>query len=101
MRIDVTKDVEAKVIVKGSVTLNSNRVDGMYSTLAPNTNLEINVENGSTRLETCGNSVIDIGGEVEAPSTLTFAGAGYTCDQTKVLFPGTVVPPDCQDCPSN
>ncbi len=77
----------------------------MFSSLNTNTNLEINVESSGATLETCGNGDEDIGGEVVAPSTLTFSGDGYTCNQAKVSFDGpggsTVVEPDCQDCPSN
>ena len=76
----------------------------MYSFLYSNSNLEIDVENGST-LESCGNDDDDIYGEVEASATATFSGTGYTCDQNKVVFEGigggtvgTVVPPNCQDC---
>jgi len=97
LNIGVTGEANAQVIVKGKVTLNSNGGDGMYSSLNPNTKLEINVESGAT-LNSCGNSVIDIGGEVEAPSTLTFLGTGYTCEQTKVLIIGTVDEPVCQSC---
>jgi len=93
--------VDAQLIVKGKVTLNSNNI-GMYSNLNPSTNLEINVENGST-LESCGNGFRDISGEVPLSATATFSGTGYTCDQAKVQFNGggTVVPPNCQACPSN
>ena len=99
--IGVESGVEAKLIVKGKVTLNSNGFAGMYSFLYSNSNLEIDVENGST-LESCGNIVYDISGEVVASATATFSGDGsYTCDQaTKVVFTGdgTVVGPVCQPC---
>ena len=76
----------------------------MYSFLYSNSNLEIDVENGST-LESCGNIVYDISGEVVASATTaTFSGDGsYTCDQAKVVFngDGTVDEPVCQACPSN
>ena len=101
-------NTKAKVIVKGKVTLNSNGEYGMYSFLNTNTNLEINVENGRSTLETCGNGDEDIGGNVPATASATFSGTGYTCDQAKVQFfdsdgggtVGTVVPPVCQACPS-
>jgi len=102
MYIGIDSGVEAKLIVKGEVTLNSNGLAGMYSFLYSNSNLEIDVENGST-LESCGN-YIDIYGYVTAFATATFSGDGsYTCDQAKVVFngDGTVVPPNCQACPSN
>jgi hypothetical protein len=96
MYIDVSNGVEAELIVKGNVTLNSNNI-GMYSFLRANTKLEINVENGST-LESCGNIVKDINGYVTGAAT--FSGTGYTCDQNKVVFEGdgTVDEPVCQDC---
>ena len=94
---------EAKLIVKGEVTLNSNGF-GMNSFLGANAKLEINVENGST-FETCGNIDYDIYGTVDATATATFSGTGYTCDQAKVVFigdnggtVGTVDEPVCQDC---
>jgi hypothetical protein len=100
--INVDSGVEAEFIVKGNVNINSNDGYGMYSFLGANTKLEINVENGST-LESCGNDDYDISGEVVASATATFSGDGsYTCDQAKVVFngDGTVVPPNCQACPS-
>jgi hypothetical protein len=104
MYIGVDSGVEAKLIVKGEVTFNSNGngFAGMYSFLYSNSNLEIDVENGST-LESCGNTQFDIYGQVPANATATFSGTGYTCDQAKVVFNGgfTVVPPNCQACPSN
>jgi len=101
--IGVGTGVDAELIVKGEVTFNSNGFYGMYSSLNPNANLEINVENGSTStLETCGNSPFDIGGSVSTPATVDFSGTGYTCNQAKVSFDGpggsTVVKPVCQSC---
>ena len=95
--------VNAQLIVKGNVNINSNG-DGMFSFLEANTKLEINVENGST-LESCGNTQFDIYGTVDATATATFPGTGYTCDQAKVVFigdnggtVGTVDGPVCQPC---
>ncbi len=100
--IGVAGGANAQVTVKGENTFNSNGFAGILTGLPPNNNLEINVESGAT-LNSCGNSQFDIEveGSVHPDATLTFLGTGYTCDQTKVSFPGTVVPPDCQDCPSN
>ncbi len=90
--------VDAELIVKGEVTFNSNGSYGMYSLLAPNTNLEINVENGSTStLETCGNSRFDIYVSNNG-STATFFGDGYTCGKVASEVLGTVVGPVCQAC---
>ena len=75
----------------------------MYSFDYSNSNLEIDVENGST-LESCGNDDYDIYGQVPASATATFSGDGsYTCDEAKVVFNGggTVDEPVCQACPSN
>jgi hypothetical protein len=103
MSIGVDSGVEAKLIVKGEVTLNSNGIAGMYSFLSYsyfNPNLEIDVENGST-LESCGNGAYDIYvySEVEVAGAATFSGTGYICDQDKVEF-GNVDDdkPVCQDC---
>jgi hypothetical protein len=96
--IDVYSGVEAKLIVKGSVTLNSNGLVGMYPFLEANTKLDIVVDNGST-LESCGNGVSDIEGYVAASATATFSGTGYICDQTNLFGGGTVVEPVCQACP--
>jgi len=97
-------NVNAQVIVKGKVTLNSNGGVGI-DIINPNSNLEINVESSGATLETCGNIGLDIGGNVAATASVTFSGTGYTCDQAKVQFFGsdgsTVVEPVCQDCPSN
>ena len=92
--------VEAKLIVKGKVTLNSNDNYGLYSYLEANTKLEINVKNGST-LESCGNTRGDISGQVPANATATFSGTGYTCSSKQffVTVGGTVVEPVCQACP--
>jgi hypothetical protein len=104
----VESGVEAQLIVKGNVNINSNGLVGlydsfgMYSFLVANTKLEINVENGST-LESCGNDDYDISvSGFDAPSAATFSGDGsYTCDQAKVVFNGdvTVDEPVCQACP--
>ena len=93
----------AKLIVKGNNTFNSNGdYGGILLRQSPNTNLEIIVETGAT-LNSCGNGVYDIFGEVPAiyNATATFLGDGYTCNQTKVVFDGdgTVVEPTCQACP--
>eukprot|EP00986_Skeletonema_menzelii_P015166 scaffold11173_cov99-Skeletonema_menzelii.AAC.3 len=103
--IDIDSGVEAKLDVKGEVTLNSNGLVGMYLFLEANTKLDIAVLNDAT-LESCGNIVYDISGVVPASATATFSGTGYTCDQAKVVFNGdgggtvgTVVPPNCQACP--
>jgi len=92
---------DAQLIVKGEVTLTSNGFAGMASDVNPSTNLEINVENGST-LESCGNTQRDIEGYVYAAGAATFLGTGYTCDQNKVVFDGdgTVDEPNCQACPA-
>jgi hypothetical protein len=96
MYIDVSYGVEAEFIVKGKVTFNSNGLAGMYSFLYSNSNLEIDVETGST-LESCGNDDYDIYGYVAGAAT--FSGDGsYTCDQAVFNGGGTVVPPNCQDC---
>jgi len=100
--IEVESGVEAKLIVKGEVTLNSNGFAGMYSFLYSNSNLEIDVENGST-LESCGNTQFDIYGQVPANATATFSGTGYTCSSKQffVGVGGTVVEPVCQACPDS
>jgi len=92
--------VEAKLNMKGKVTLNSNGGDGMYSSHNPNTKLEIKVESGAT-LNSCGNGQYYIGGNVQwTDATLTFTGAGsYTCSSKDIISDGTVVGPTCQDCP--
>jgi predicted metal-dependent enzyme (double-stranded beta helix superfamily) len=94
----VDSGVEAQLIVKGKVTLNSNDI-GMYSFLFSDSKLDIAVENGST-LESCGNTRRDVYGYVTANATATFSGTGYTCDEAKVVFngDGTVDEPNCQDC---
>ena len=91
--------VNARLIVKGKNTFNSNGVNGINTSLNSNANFEINVESGST-LTTCGNTVFDIYGSVGTSSALDFSGTGYTCDQTKVVFggAGTVDRPTCQAC---
>ena len=90
----------AEVNVKGIVTANSNGNQGIYTSQNTNANLEINVESGAT-LSSCGNGAYDIFGNVDASSTATFLGDGYTCNETKVVFDGdgTVVEPTCQACP--
>ena len=96
--IDVEDGVEAKLNMKGKVTLNSNGFYGMAIFQNPNTNLEINVENGST-LNSCGNSPLDIYGFTASDATLTFSGDGsYTCSSKDFVGGGTVVGPTCQDC---
>jgi hypothetical protein len=97
-------DVEAKLIVKGEVTFNSNGGKGMNSYLFSDSKLDIAVLNDAT-LESCGNDDYDINGYVAASATATgaatFSGDGsYICDQTKVVFngDGTVVGPVCQPC---
>ena len=132
-------NTDAKLIVKGKVTLNSNGFDGISTSIYPNTNLDIVVETGALLnttsnggiglrvsfinfdsgdaipsefnvdvkeggfFKSCGNGQVDIFGNPPSTSTLAFSGTGYTCDQAKVVFydTGTVVEPDCQDCPSN
>ena len=105
MGIGVGGGANVQLIVKGKVTLNSNGGNGIDIVQVPNSNLEINVESSGATLETCGNIGLDIGGNVGATAPVTFSGTGYTCDQAKVQFFGsdgsTVVPPACQDCPSN
>jgi len=99
--IGVESGVEAKLIVKGKVTLNSNDGYGMYPYLFSDSKLDIAVLNDAT-LESCGNTRRDISGQVVASATATFSGDGsYTCDQAKVVFngDGTVVEPVCQACP--
>ena len=92
--------VEAKLNMKGKVNFNSNEIYGMNSLLNTNTNLEINVESGST-LNSCGNVFNDIEGIVQNDATLTFTGAGsYTCSSKNLYGDGAIVPPACQDCPS-
>ena len=92
----VVDGVNAQLIVKGKVTLNSNDNYGLYSYLEANTKLEINVENGST-LESCGNTQFDIYGYVAGAAT--FLGTGYTCSSKQFIeVGGTVDEPVCQDC---
>ena len=100
LSIGVSPGVNAKLIVKGENTFNSNGVDGIYTTLNSNSNLEINVESDAT-LKSCENGRDDIRGFFFAPATATFLGTGYTCDPNKVVFvgDGTVVEPKCQACP--
>jgi hypothetical protein len=115
MYIGVDSGVEAKLIVKGEVTLNSNDGFGMYSFLGANTKLDIVVDNSASlnldqngsngfraivrsgaklnvdikengTFESCGNGFRDISGEVRSSATATFSGTGYTCDQAKVQF---------------
>ncbi len=94
--------VEAKLNMKGKVTLNENGFYGMYPFLNINTNLEINVKRDAT-LETCGNNRYDIYVSTEGGDTATFLGTGYTCDETKVasVGPGIVVKPVCQEACSS
>ena len=94
--IGVESGVEAKLIVKGKVTLNSNDGYGMYPYLFSDSKLDIAVLNDAT-LESCGNTQFDISGQVKAGAA-TFSGTGYTCSSKQFSAVGTVVPPNCQDC---
>jgi hypothetical protein len=125
--IQVQNGANAKLNVKGSVNINSNEVYGMQSYLPDsNSNLDFVVESDATlnfdqnevgfgatvfagaelnvdvkgngSFESCGNTR-DISGFVGA-ATATFSGAGYTCDQNKVVLTGTgtVVEPVCEPC---
>ena len=100
--IFVGDGTNAELIVKGENTFNSNGDNGIRPFLNSNSNLEINVETGST-LNSCGNGA-DIRGFVSEGAKVDFSGTGYTCDQDKVEFTGdgagNVVPPKCQACPS-
>ena len=101
LNIFVKNGVEAKLKVKGQVKLNSNTGAGINAGEI-NTGLDFAVETGST-LESCGNIGYDIVGDVQASSTATFSGTGYTCDQTQVVFFGDGIvelEPVCQACPA-